>query len=237
MSLRQAMFDGHLNPGTQLREEMIAQRFGVSRSTVREALRVLTMDGLVTRLPSRSVTVHHLTVAEVEDIYTARFVLERASVSAAATCPEQTLQDLSEALDSYIAEVLTGDPPRAAEAHVEYHASMVTLLTRSLWLGETERSLMRHLLLIIASVHKSSDELHSEIEQHQVLCDLCRARRIDEALAFNDTCLVNSKAFAITFTFEAQKMVKNSDRSPWLEKSAIGMSLRATASNGPTGRS
>ena len=230
MALRQAMFDGNLNPGTQLREEMLSQRFGVSRSTIREALRVLTMDGLVTRLPKRSVIVHHLTVAEVEDIFRARLLLEGASVRAAETCSDQTLQDFAYAFEMYVSEVLTNDAPRAAEAHVEFHATMVHLLSQSLWLAETERSMMRHLLLIIASVHKSDDDLNQEIEAHRVLCDLCVARRIDEALVCLEKDLMEAKAFAIRFTFEAIKVVKSKDKSPWLEKSLIGVSLRAMAS-------
>ena len=111
IALRKEMLEGHLIPSTQLREEMLAQRFSVSRSTVREALRVLTMDGLVTRMPNRSVTVHHMTKAEVEDIFAARLVLERASVQAAGSCDESVLEALEDALATYIGEVQTGDVP------------------------------------------------------------------------------------------------------------------------------
>ncbi|MDR3671774.1 MAG: GntR family transcriptional regulator [Holophaga sp.] len=231
VALRQAMFDGNLNPGARLREEMLSQRFGVSRSTIREALRVLTMDGLVTRMPKRSVIVHHLTVAEVEDIFRARILLEGASVRAAATCSDQTLEDLRRALDRYVSEVVTHDAPRAAEAHVEFHATMVHLLSQSQWLAETERSMMRHLLLIIASVHMSPEDLNAEIEQHRVLCDLCIARRIDDALVRLEEDLMSAKAFAVRFTYEALNVVKHKDKSPWLDKNVIGVSLRATASS------
>jgi len=233
MTLRKEMLEGQLNPGTQLREEMLSQRFAVSRSTIREALQVLTMDGLATRLPNRSVTVHHLTEAEVQDIYAARLVLERASVQAVATCPDLILEDLGGVLATYVAEVQTGDVPRAAQAHVEFHATMVQLLTQSLWLGETERSLMRHLLLIIASVHKSTSDLQAEIDQHQKLVNLCRARRIKEALARMEKDLLASKAVAIKYTFESQKQLKNGDPSPWQEKSPLGVSLRAAAGPKP----
>jgi DNA-binding GntR family transcriptional regulator len=233
ITLRKEMLEGHLAPGTQLREEMLSERFDVSRSTVREALRVLTMDGLATRMPNRSVTVHHMTEAEVEDIFTARLVLERASVQAAATCPHPVLDALEDALATYVAEVQTGDVPRAADAHVEFHANMVLLLTRSPWLGETERSLMRHLLLIIASVHTSAADLHAEIDQHRDLVELCRARRVEEALVRLEKDLMASKAFALKYAFEAQMAAKRSDRSPWQEKSPLGVSLRAAAGPAP----
>ena len=232
IALRKEMLEGHLIPSTQLREEMLAQRFSVSRSTVREALRVLTMDGLVTRMPNRSVTVHHMTKAEVEDIFAARLVLERASVQAAGSCDESVLEALEDALATYIGEVQTGDVPHAAEAHVEFHANMVLLLTGSPWLGETERSLMRHLLLIIASVHTRTADHDLEIDQHRVLVQLCRARNIEAAMACLEKDLLSSKNFALKHTYEAQRDLKRSDRSPWQEKTPLGISLRAAAGPG-----
>jgi DNA-binding GntR family transcriptional regulator len=170
---------------------------------VREALRVLTVDGLLTRRPNRSVMVRHLTVDEVEDIYRARQMLEGACMRAAADCPEEILQELARVLDVYVREVHTNDPQRAAEAHVEFHTSMVRILSQSEWLAELERSMMRHLLLIIASVHRSKYSLEREIELHRSMCELCIARRIDEALTCLEDGFVESKAFAIKFTFEA----------------------------------
>jgi DNA-binding GntR family transcriptional regulator len=236
LTLRKDMLEGRLNPGTQLREEMISQRFQVSRSTVREALRVLTMDGLATRMPNRSVTVHHLTEAEVEDIFTARLVLERASVQAAATCPDSLLDELDRVLATYVAEVQTGDVPRAAKAHVEFHAGFVQVLTQSPWLGETQRSLMRHLLLIIASVHQKAEDLYAEIDQHRKLVELCRARRIKDALARLEKDLLASRTVALKHAYEAQNRTKSGDPSPWQDPSLLGVSLRASAGPGPGSR-
>ena len=233
--LRQEMLEGILNPGTQLREEKLSARFGVSRSTIREALRVLTMDGLATRMPNRSVTVHHLTVSEVEDIYSARLVLERASVESAGACPDQVLAELRGALATYEALVLAGDGPRAADGHVEFHARMVHLLTGSAWLAESERNLMRHLLLVIASVQKSVDDLRAEMEQHRALVDLCAARRVEDALACLERDLLASKAFAVRYTLEAQALAGSPHRAPRPTRSHIG-AMSATGSEGSSGR-
>ncbi|MGA2082447.1 MAG: GntR family transcriptional regulator [Holophaga sp.] len=220
MALRQSMFEGRLNPGTQLREEMLSTRFGVSRSTVREALRVLTVDGLMRREPNRSVIVRHLTVAEVEDIFRARMLLEGACVRAAATCPDQSLQQLAGALEAYVAEMMTNDHPRAAEAHVEFHAAMVRILSGSQWLAETERSMLRQLLLILATVHMSGEDLRHEIQYHVDLCCLCTARRIEPALRCLKEGLDDSRTFAIKFTFEALELAKSQGETSWLEPKA-----------------
>lgn len=236
VALRQEMLEGVLIPGTQLREEKLSERFGVSRSTVREALRVLTMDGLATRMPNRSVTVHHLSVSEVEDIYSARLVLERASVEAVDTCPDQVLADLMDALAAYEALVLAGDGPRAADGHVEFHARLVHLLTRSAWLAGSERNLMRHLLLIIASVQKSDEDLRAEMEQHRALVELCAARRVEDALACLERDLLSSKAFAVRYTLEAKALAGSPHPAPWLYRAPAGAGLRATGSEGASGR-
>lgn len=208
IALRQSMFDGDLKPGTHLGEKALSQAFAVSRSTIREALRVLTEDGLLTRRPNRSVMVRHLTVDEIEDIYRARQLLEGACFRAAATCPEETLQSLARLLQVYVAEVSSHDPQRGAEAHVEFHANMVHLLSQSQWLADTERKMLRHILLIIASVQRSRSSMEREIELHRAMCELCIARRIDDALAVLEEGFVESKAFAIKFTFEALKIAQ-----------------------------
>ena len=74
-NLRQAMFDGVIEPGEPLREIQLSQTLGVSRSTIREALQVLASDGLVVRPPNRGAIVRHLAPGDVDDIFSARHVL------------------------------------------------------------------------------------------------------------------------------------------------------------------
>ena len=208
-ALSQAMFDGSLCPGDLLREEKISQWFAVSRSTVREAIRVLTVDGLVTRRPSRTVVVRHLTVAEVEDIFRARMILEGACVRAAATCSDRTLENLLREFQVYEAAVTTSDPSTAAKAHVDFHANMVQILSGSHWLAETERSMLRLLHLIEGTVEVSGWELQEEIESHRLLCEHCCTRQIEAALACLKEGLDASQAFSIRFSLEALALAKS----------------------------
>jgi DNA-binding GntR family transcriptional regulator len=179
--LRQGMFDGDLRPGDLLCEGALAQDLGVARNTIREALRVLATDGLVTRMPNRQLAVRRLSGSEIEDIFTARRILERESAHAAAYCPAQRFQPLASAFAAYAEAVARQDASAVASAHVDFHAAMVGL-TGSLRLAEMERSLLRDLLLVNVSIGKIIDDLPRELDKHRRILALLSERKVVEAL-------------------------------------------------------
>lgn len=74
--IEEAIIYGELQDGARLTEEEICQKMGVSRSPVREAMRILERDGLLVREPRRGVRVSELTVAELDQLYVCRISLE-----------------------------------------------------------------------------------------------------------------------------------------------------------------
>jgi DNA-binding GntR family transcriptional regulator len=74
--LRDDIVHGELSPGTRLRQEELAERYGASRVPVREALKALEAEGLVTLVANAGAWVSQLTLAECEEIYQARERLE-----------------------------------------------------------------------------------------------------------------------------------------------------------------
>lgn len=75
-ALRQAILDFRLKPGQRLVERELIEQLGVSRTTVREALRELTSEGLVTVVPQKGAVVAAPSLDEAQDLYEARAVLE-----------------------------------------------------------------------------------------------------------------------------------------------------------------
>lgn len=75
-ALRRAILDFELQPGQRLVERELIERLGVSRTTVREALRELISDGLVTVVPQRGAVVSTPSAEEAADLYEMRAVLE-----------------------------------------------------------------------------------------------------------------------------------------------------------------
>jgi DNA-binding GntR family transcriptional regulator len=194
--LRRAMFDGDLNPGEQLREIALSRSLAVSRGTIREALRVLTADGLAVHSPNRGVTVRKLTAEEIDDIFAARLVLETEAARASAKCPDRALWRLEAAMADYAQAAATDDPLRAADAHVSYHAAMVGLVG-SRRLEDMERSLMRDLQLVIGTIDKDRDDLPTEIKKHRTLTRLLTSRQVAEAIQCIADELSHAKSFVI----------------------------------------
>ena len=74
--LRENILNGHYKHGDELRETAVGKEIGVSRTPVREALRQLELEGLVTIIPNRGAYVNMITAKDVQDIYVIRSMLE-----------------------------------------------------------------------------------------------------------------------------------------------------------------
>lgn len=74
--LRDLIVEGDLAPGARVSERLLCGRFAVSRTPLREALKVLASEGLLELLPNRGATVARLTVADVEDMFPVMGALE-----------------------------------------------------------------------------------------------------------------------------------------------------------------
>lgn len=75
-SIREDILSGRYEQNTELKEAAIGAELGVSRTPVREALRQLELEGLVTIIPNRGAYVNMITAKDVQDIYVIRSVLE-----------------------------------------------------------------------------------------------------------------------------------------------------------------
>ena len=75
-TLRQAILKGELEPGERLMEIQLAERLGVSRTPIREAIRKLELEGLVKNIPNKGAVVVGVTSQDIDDIYTIRTRIE-----------------------------------------------------------------------------------------------------------------------------------------------------------------
>ena len=99
--LRQQILTGELRPGMPLQEAPLATSLGVSRNTMREATRILSLEGLLKRRIHRGVAVSQLSLKDVQEIYHLRRILEISAVLGAKSEDGDVLRELHAALHGY----------------------------------------------------------------------------------------------------------------------------------------
>ena len=97
-TLRQAILRGELKPGERLMEIRLANQLGVSRTPIREAIRMLELDGLVIMVPRKGAQVAQITEKDLNDVLEVRLGLEELAVKLACQrITESELQKLAQA--------------------------------------------------------------------------------------------------------------------------------------------
>ena len=109
-TLRQAIITGEFAPGERLMEISLANRLGVSRTPVREAIRKLELEGLVIMIPRKGAQVAKITEKNLKDVIEIRTVLEEfAAVLACERIDQNGIRDLRQAHEDFIRSVENGD--------------------------------------------------------------------------------------------------------------------------------
>jgi DNA-binding GntR family transcriptional regulator len=121
-TLRQGILHGLLPPGLRLMEIQLAKQLGVSRTPVREALRMLELEGLVNTVPRKGAEVAAITQKDLHDVLDVRCALEELAVDLACqTITQEELNKLHELLDKFRILTQKGDISGLAECDVEFH--------------------------------------------------------------------------------------------------------------------
>jgi DNA-binding GntR family transcriptional regulator len=175
--IRELIITGELTAGQQLRQRDLAQRFGVSQTPVREAMRRLESEGLVIGDTHRGFTVVTPDDGPVEENFQIRAALESLGASLAARkIDEAGLAEL-ERLNERMRALADGDP-RYAELNREFHFTLQAYSRSPLLM-----SLMR---LLWASLHGGPRVLRTHAEsarQHDAILDALRGGDADAASA------------------------------------------------------
>lgn len=127
-ALRRAIVMGEFAPGSHLKEPVLAQRYGISRLPVREALAQLDREGLVRIEPRRGAFVVGVTHQDIGDIYACRAMLETYAIRQAASRAEAGDVALLDMLcDQMDAAVAANQPQLVATADMAFHRKVVAL--------------------------------------------------------------------------------------------------------------
>jgi DNA-binding GntR family transcriptional regulator len=121
--LREAIFRGELAPNERLREELLAEKLGVSRGPIREALTELEREGLVIKLPNGRAIVARLSLEDLNEVYSLRLAIEQLAVRRAAQYADPAvLQQMQVVVDEIADVVAKGITEQdAARLDIEFH--------------------------------------------------------------------------------------------------------------------
>lgn len=121
-TLREAILKGELKPGERLMELQLASKLGVSRTPIREAIRMLEQEGLAVTIPRKGAEVAKMTEKDMEDVLQIREALDELAVQLA--CGQITDEDfvsLKNAMEAFKDYSKLHDVKHLAEADVKFH--------------------------------------------------------------------------------------------------------------------
>ena len=178
-TLRTRIFEGHYAPGTRLVERDLAAEFNVSRLPVREALRMLRQEGLLSDRGARGAEVSSLSPKDVEDLFDVRQSLEvLACRLAAARATAEDLGHLRGLLDEADGHLAKGAVMDAHRANSEFHDA-ITRIADNGFLKSALEPLQGRMHWLFRHV----SDLPELIQEHRELYDAIASGDPDRAAA------------------------------------------------------
>lgn len=121
-ALREAILKGDLKPGERLMELQLASKLGVSRTPIREAIRMLEQEGLAVTTPRKGAEVAKMTLKDMEDVLEIRDALDELAVRIACQkISDEQLKQLEDMKELFEKSTQTGNVKKIAEADVTFH--------------------------------------------------------------------------------------------------------------------
>jgi len=203
--LRDMIIDGELEPGSRIPEQALCARFGVSRTPLREALKMLSVKGLVRLLPNKGASVVHITQKDVEELVPLLGTIEaHASELACARIDETGLSRIAEMHKQLLDNHRSGDEPAYLKTNRALHAAIVAAA------GNHMLSQVHHLvemqLCLLPVPRKLAPQWDEALDDHEEILKALRARdgaRLSAIMRNH----VRHKMIVIGRAFEVRKTV------------------------------
>lgn len=186
--LQMAILHGELEPGTRLREEVLAEKMGVSRGPIREAFGTLEREGLVTIRRNRGTYVARLRHKDLDEVYSLRLALELLAVQRAIAMGTDAdfdqIQSIVDTMAGYVQRGITEQ--ESAELDIRFHDS-IYLASRHQRLYECWTNLKPQIYIMFLSRNMANPDFRGMVvEGHQEILDAIRDRADERALALTE---------------------------------------------------
>lgn len=169
---------GTLNPGDRLTEADIAERLGISRTPVREAMRQLQSDGLITHTPRLGSTIRKLDYSEVSELYEMRAVLESTAARFSARAASDV--EVDELISIHEAMCAATNTHLLDQLNQQFHRCLLDA-ARNRFLLSAVRSIEKTLLILGPSTFNESDRTTQSNQEHEQLLNAISSRNPADA--------------------------------------------------------
>lgn len=180
-TLRQAILKGELAPGERLMEIQLAERLGVSRTPIREAIRKLELEGLVLMIPRKGAEVAKISEKSLRDVLEVRRSLEELAIELACQrMTEEEIIELQEKQEAFSQAVLKGDAMEIAETDEAYH-DVIYKGTGNDRLVQILNNLREQMYRYRLEYIKDEDKRQILLLEHDNILRAVKLRKADEA--------------------------------------------------------
>ncbi|PLR77054.1 hypothetical protein CU633_12630 [Bacillus sp. V3-13] len=198
-TLKKSILNGSLKPGQLLSENKIADKLSVSRTPVREALRILETENLVTTLPGRRIIVSIPNIQDIEEIYQIRLLVESEALRSIASENDLIIQQLEECLKNADTQLRANDLTGLANTNSEFHSILVSALgNRRLeqFVDTVQDTIVRYRLYSLTNLRWAEE---SEAEHWEIVESL-KNNNPERAIQVLDKHLMTAKKVLIAMT-------------------------------------
>lgn len=196
-TLRQAILKGELLPGERLMEIQLAEKMGVSRTPIREAIRKLEREGLVIMVPRKGAEVAGISEKMLRDVLEVRMTLEKLALRLAFKRQGTDLIEKLEAAEQAFQDAIEGEKLiDMAEADEHFHFLIYEAADNDK-LRELLNSLKENMYRYRLEYLKDENYRRSLIEEHNAIIEAFRANDLEKGLEVTDTHIANQERAVI----------------------------------------
>ena len=190
-TLRQAILRGEMEPGERLMEIQLAQKLGVSRTPIREAIRKLELEGLVIMIPRKGAEVAHITEKDMKDVLEVRSTLEELVVELAIkNVTDEKIEELKCANKVFESAIVSKDAVNIVEADVKFHDILYSM-TNNARLIQIINNLREQMYRYRVEYLKKKEFHKQLLWEHQEIIRAIEAGEIDVATKITEQHIDN----------------------------------------------
>lgn len=203
-TLRQAILKGELKPGERLMEIALSNRLGVSRTPVREAIRMLELEGLVIMIPRKGAQVAQITEQDLNDVLEVRLGLEELAVRfACERITDEEIRNLESAAGEFERKMKDNDLSVQAEADVKFH-EIIYNATHNQRLVQIINNIREQMYRYRIECLKDVESRRSLVTEHYEICKALKNR--DSESAVEKICVhIRNQQEAILRSLESEQ--------------------------------